>query len=57
MENTIYFCHLITRDLVIQVPTWDLQLIAECIGFESTQPGRVLLQVPRFLLKFTHGRC
>lgn len=37
--------------------TWDLQLIAECVRFESTQPGRVFLQVPWFLLKSTHGCC
>lgn len=37
--------------------TWDLQLITECVRFESTQPGRVFLKVPWFLLKTTHGCC
>lgn len=39
------------------VLTWDFQLIVERVCFKSTQPGRVLLQVPRFFLKSTHGCC
>lgn len=34
--------------------TWDLQLVVEGVGFEAAQPGRVFLQVARFLLESTH---
>lgn len=51
LESVVY------KILFRTVPTWDLQLVVECVSFKSTQPGRVFLQVPRFLLKSTHGCC
>lgn len=47
----------ISEEGFYKTQTWDLQVVAECIGFKGTEPGRVLLQVPGLRLKPTHGPC